>query len=163
MPVLWGQMFRMRLGTGFLVFCAVAVPWYLNLSLFDEVDDEGKGFFYRFFIHDHLNRLTAGVHTTTPGGTFTYFIEQGGYAIFPWVALLPGAFAVVSRLQLRSASQGGPPGAARRAVGGLHLLAAGLERHQVPPLRLPHPPGAGRSSSRSSSTGCGRTGPPSTR
>ncbi|WP_224365363.1 ArnT family glycosyltransferase [Hyalangium versicolor] len=105
MPVLWGQMFRMRLGTGFLVFCAVAVPWYLALSLFDGVDDEGKGFFYRFFIHDHLNRLTAGVHTTTPGGTFTYFIEQGGYAIFPWVALLPGAFAVVSRLRLRSASK----------------------------------------------------------
>ncbi|MFL5347002.1 MAG: ArnT family glycosyltransferase [Hyalangium sp.] len=105
MPVLWGQMFRMRLGTGFLVFCAVAVPWYLTLSLFDGVDDEGKGFFYRFFIHDHLNRLTAGVHTTTPGGTFIYFIEQGGYAIFPWVALLPGAFAAVSRLRLRSASK----------------------------------------------------------
>lgn len=105
MPVLWGQLFRMRLGTGFLVFCVVAVPWYLTLSLFPEVDDEGKGFFYRFFIHDHLNRLTAGVHTTTPGGTFIYFIEQGGYAIFPWVALLPGAFAVVSRLRLRSASK----------------------------------------------------------
>lgn len=105
MPVLWGQMFRMRLGTGFLVFCLVAVPWYLTLSLFDGVDDEGKGFFYRFFIHDHLNRLTAGVHTTTPGGSFIYFIEQGGYAIFPWVALLPGAFAVVSRLKLRSASK----------------------------------------------------------
>jgi len=105
MPVLWGQMFRMRLGTGFLVFCVVAVPWYLTLSLFDGVDDEGKGFFYRFFIHDHLNRLTAGVHTTTPGGSFIYFIEQGGYAIFPWVVLLPGAFAVVSRLRLRSASK----------------------------------------------------------
>jgi 4-amino-4-deoxy-L-arabinose transferase-like glycosyltransferase len=105
MPVLWGQMFRMRLGTGFIVFCMVAVPWYLTLSLFDGVDDEGKGFFYRFFIHDHLNRLTAGVHTTTPGGSFIYFIEQGGYAIFPWVALLPGAFAVVSRLKLRSASK----------------------------------------------------------
>lgn len=105
MPVLFGQMFRMRLGTGFLVFAAIAVPWYLTLSLFDGVDDEGKGFFYRFFIHDHLNRLTEGVHTTTPGGSFTYFIEQGGYAIFPWVALLPGAFAVVARLRLRSKSK----------------------------------------------------------
>jgi 4-amino-4-deoxy-L-arabinose transferase-like glycosyltransferase len=105
MPLLWGQMFRMRLGTGFIVFCLVAVPWYLTLSLFEGVDDEGKGFFYRFFIHDHLNRLTAGVHTTTPGGSFIYFIEQGGYAIFPWVALLPGAFAVVARLKLRSPSK----------------------------------------------------------
>ncbi|MCP3135983.1 ArnT family glycosyltransferase [Pyxidicoccus xibeiensis] len=102
MPVLWGQMFRMHLGTGILVFFAVAAPWYVTLSLFESVDDEGKLFWYRFFVHDHLNRLTAGVYTTTPGGTFIYFIEQGGYAIFPWVALLPGAFAVVARLKLRS-------------------------------------------------------------
>ncbi|WP_141618731.1 glycosyltransferase family 39 protein [Myxococcus sp. AB036A] len=102
MPVLWGQMFKMHLGTGILVFFAVAGPWYLTLSLFGSVDDEGKLFWYRFFVHDHLNRLTAGVHTTTPGGTFIYFIEQGGFAIFPWVALLPGAFAVVARLKLRS-------------------------------------------------------------
>ena len=102
MPVLWAQMYKMKLGTGILVFCAVAVPWYLTLSLFDGVDDEGKLFWYRFFIHDHLNRLSAGVHTTTPGGTFIYFIEQGGFAIFPWVALVPGAFALVSRLRPRS-------------------------------------------------------------
>ncbi|WP_095989904.1 ArnT family glycosyltransferase [Cystobacter fuscus] len=102
MPVLWAQMYTMKLGTGILVFCAVAVPWYLVLCLFDGVDDESKLFWYRFFIHDHLNRLSAGVHTTTPGGTFVYFIEQGGFAIFPWVALVPGAFAVVSRLRPRS-------------------------------------------------------------
>ncbi len=102
MPVLWAQMYKMKLGTGILVFCAVAVPWYLTLSLFQGVDDEGKLFWYRFFVHDHLNRLSAGVHTTTPGGTFIYFIEQGGFGIFPWVALLPGAFAVVSRLKPRS-------------------------------------------------------------
>ena len=102
MPVLWAQMYRMKLGTGILVFCAVAVPWYLTLSLFEGVDDESKLFWYRFFVHDHFNRLSAGVHTTTPGGTFIYFIEQGGFAIFPWVALVPGACAVVSRLRLRS-------------------------------------------------------------
>lgn len=105
MPVLWGQMYKMKLGTGILVFCAVAVPWYLVLSLFDGVDDESKLFWYRFFIHDHLNRLSAGVHTTTPGGTFIYFIEQGGFGIFPWVALVPGAFALVSRLRPRSSAK----------------------------------------------------------
>jgi 4-amino-4-deoxy-L-arabinose transferase-like glycosyltransferase len=102
MPVLWAQMYKMKLGTGVLVFFAVAVPWYLVMCLFDGVDDESKLFWYRFFIHDHLNRLSAGVHTTTPGGSFVYFIEQGGFAIFPWVALVPGAFAVVSRLRMRS-------------------------------------------------------------
>ena len=102
MPVVWAQLYKMKLGTGILVFAAVAVPWYLVLCLFDGVDDEGKLFWYRFFIHDHLNRLSAGVHTTTPGGSFVYFIEQGGFAIFPWVALVPGAFALVTRLRPRS-------------------------------------------------------------
>ena len=101
MPVLFAEMFRMRLLTGIAVFFAVAGPWYVVMSLFPAVDNEGKTFFYRFFIHDHFNRLFEGVHTTTPGGTFIYFIEQGGYAIFPWVALLPGALAMVSPLRLR--------------------------------------------------------------
>lgn len=101
MPTLFAEMARMRLLTGIGVFLAVAGPWFVVMSLFPEVDNEGKTFFVRFFIHDHLNRLLEGVHTTTPGGTFIYFIEQGGYAIFPWVALLPGALALVSPLRLR--------------------------------------------------------------
>lgn len=101
MPVLFAEMSRMRLLTGIGVFLAVAGPWYAVMSAFPDLDNEGKTFFYRFFIHDHLNRLVEGVHTTTPGGTFIYFIEQGGYAIFPWVALLPGALALVSPLRLR--------------------------------------------------------------
>lgn len=102
MPVLWAQFFNMRLLTGALVWGAIALPWYTRMFLFEGVDDESKLFWYRFLIHDHLNRLGAGVHTTTPGGSFTYFIEQGGYAIFPWVALLPAAMVVVTRLRLSS-------------------------------------------------------------
>ncbi|HEY1418988.1 MAG TPA: glycosyltransferase family 39 protein, partial [Myxococcaceae bacterium] len=101
MPVLFAEMARMRLLTGIGVFFGVAGPWFVVMSLFPAVDNEGKTFFYRFFIHDHLNRLFEGVHTTTPGGSFIYFIEQGGYAIFPWVALLPGALAMVSPMRLR--------------------------------------------------------------
>ncbi len=101
-PVLWRQLFAMKLGTGILVFLAIAAPWYAVMFAFPGLDDEGKQFWWRFLIQDHLNRLAVGVHTTTPGGTFTYFIEQGGYAIFPWVGLLPGALAVISRLRFRS-------------------------------------------------------------
>ena len=101
MPALFAEMFRMRLLTGIVVFFAVAGPWYAVMCAFPEVDNEGKTFFYRFFIHDHLNRLLEGVHTTTPGGSFVYFIEQGGFALFPWVALLPGALATVSPMRLR--------------------------------------------------------------
>jgi 4-amino-4-deoxy-L-arabinose transferase-like glycosyltransferase len=101
MPALFAEMSRMRLLTGIAVFLAVAGPWYAVMCVFPDVDNEGKTFFYRFFIHDHLNRLFEGVHTTTPGGSFVYFIEQGGYALFPWVVLLPGALMVVSPMRLR--------------------------------------------------------------
>ncbi len=91
-----------RLPLGPLVFLAIAAPWYVVMSLFRGVDDEGKTFAYRFWIHDHLKRLGEGVHTTTPGGTFDYFIEQLGYGLFPWVAALPGALAELCRVRARS-------------------------------------------------------------
>lgn len=93
--------YDMRLGTGLLVFLAVCLPWYYEMFTFWRVDDESKLFWFRFIIHDHFARLGSGVHTTTPGGDFTYFILQGGYAMFPWVILIPGAFAVAGRLKVR--------------------------------------------------------------
>jgi len=47
-------------------------------------------FITRFFIHDHIKRLSVGVHGDT--GTFQYFVKQFGYAAFPWGVLLPCAF-----------------------------------------------------------------------
>jgi 4-amino-4-deoxy-L-arabinose transferase-like glycosyltransferase len=74
-----------------------AGPWYWVMVRFEGRDDEGKTFVERFFIADHLDRFATGVHTTTPGGTFTYFLEQGAWAIFPWVVLVPVALhALVS-------------------------------------------------------------------
>ena len=72
-----------------LLTLIIAAPWYVAMSLFTERDDEGRRFVERFFGYDHLDRLVSGVHTTTPGGTFTYFLEQGAFAIAPWVVLLP--------------------------------------------------------------------------
>src|SRR5215467_8114697 len=105
MPALWDQFFKMRLGSGLLVFAAVALPWYVAMLLTaDGVDGEGKTFLARL-IHDNFNRLAVGVHTTTPGGTFIYFIEQGGLGTFPWVALIPGALAGAARFRPRSGSR----------------------------------------------------------
>ena len=104
MPALWRQFYKMRLGTGLLVFAAVALPWYTAMILTaNGVDEESKTFLGRL-IHDNFNRLTMGVHTTTPGGTFIYYIEQAGYAVFPWVAVLPGALGLAGRLRFRSSS-----------------------------------------------------------
>jgi 4-amino-4-deoxy-L-arabinose transferase-like glycosyltransferase len=91
----WHRLRRLRLLTGTLVVLAIAAPWYLTMFAFPGRDDEGQTFFERFIIHDHFKRLLTGVHTTTPGGTFTYFIEQLGFDVFPWVFALPGALGTV--------------------------------------------------------------------
>ncbi|MBX7097822.1 MAG: glycosyltransferase family 39 protein, partial [Myxococcaceae bacterium] len=101
MPVLWGKFYEMRFASGVALFFVMTLPWFHRMFAFESVDEEGKLFWFRFLIHDHFARLTSGVHTTTPGGDFTYFIQQGGYAIYPWVVLLPGAAAVVARLKMR--------------------------------------------------------------
>lgn len=112
-PGIFAIAYDMRLGTGILLFLAVCLPWYYEMFTFWRVDDESKIFWFRFIIHDHFARLGSGVHTTTPGGDFTYFILQGGYAMFPWVAIIPGAFAVAARLKIRGPS----------AAEGLGLIA----------------------------------------
>jgi 4-amino-4-deoxy-L-arabinose transferase-like glycosyltransferase len=91
----WHRLRRLRLFTGTLVVLAIAAPWYLTMFAFPGRDDEGQTFFERFILHDHFKRLLTGVHTTTPGGTFTYFVEQIGFDVFPWVFALPGALGTV--------------------------------------------------------------------
>ena len=87
---------------GPLVFLAIAGPWYAALTAFAGRDDEGHTFAYRFWVHDHFRRLVTGVHTTTPGGTFDYYLEQVGYGTFPWVAALPGALGELLAARPRS-------------------------------------------------------------
>ena len=107
----WGRLPRLRLvervgplwlPLGPLVFLAIAGPWFAVMTAFRGRDDEGSTFAYRFWIHDHAKRLATGVHTTTPGGTFEYFLEQLGYGTFPWVAALPGALGELLRARPRS-------------------------------------------------------------
>jgi 4-amino-4-deoxy-L-arabinose transferase-like glycosyltransferase len=98
----WHRLRRLRLLTGALIVLAIAAPWYFTMFVFPGKDDEGKSFFERFIVHDHFKRLVLGVYTTTPGGTFAYFIEQLGFDCFPWVFAFPGALGTVfSRRTLR--------------------------------------------------------------
>jgi hypothetical protein len=97
----WHRLKRLRLGMGTLIVLAICGPWYGTMFGFDGRDDEGKTFFERFIIHDHFKRLAIGVHTTTPGGTFTYFIEQIGFDTFPWAFAFPGAASVLARVRVR--------------------------------------------------------------
>jgi 4-amino-4-deoxy-L-arabinose transferase-like glycosyltransferase len=97
----WHRLRRLHIAAGSLIVLAICAPWYGTMFAFDGRDDEGKTFFERFIIHDHFKRLALGVHTTTPGGTFTYFVEQIGFDCFPWVFAFPGAAAVLARVRLR--------------------------------------------------------------
>jgi 4-amino-4-deoxy-L-arabinose transferase-like glycosyltransferase len=97
----WHRLRRLRLLTGVLIVLAICAPWYGHMFGFEGRDDEGKSFFERFIIHDHFKRMFLGVHTTTPGGTFIYFIEQLGFECFPWVFAFPGAIARMARARAR--------------------------------------------------------------
>ena len=97
----WHRLRRLHLAAGSLIVLAICAPWYGTMFAFDGRDDEGKTFFERFIIHDHFKRLALGVHTTTPGGTFVYYIEQVGFDCFPWVFAFPGAATVLARVRLR--------------------------------------------------------------
>jgi 4-amino-4-deoxy-L-arabinose transferase-like glycosyltransferase len=83
----WSLLFtgQLRVALGSLALLSLSLPWFIAMYV-----RHGPGFTDRLVIHDHINRLTAGVHGDT--GTVQYFIQQFGYGTFPWIALLPLAF-----------------------------------------------------------------------
>ncbi len=78
---------ELRIAPGALIVVAVSLPWFLAMYV-----RHGSGFTNRLLIHDHINRLAAGVHGDK--GTIEYFLTQIGYSTFPWVALIPAALLV---------------------------------------------------------------------
>jgi 4-amino-4-deoxy-L-arabinose transferase-like glycosyltransferase len=90
---------RVELFRGILVFACVALPWYVALLS----GPEGSGFYARFFVHDHFNRLGQGVHQID-SGTFEHFLKWLGYGMWPWVAFMPLALLGFARYRLRDGS-----------------------------------------------------------
>ncbi|MGF1511302.1 MAG: ArnT family glycosyltransferase [Myxococcota bacterium] len=85
----FGLLLRSGLWWGVPLFLMLASPWYVAMSLFTGRDDEGLTFVARFWIHDNLNRVGAGVHGDRGG--LGYHLEQLAYGMFPWSALVPAA------------------------------------------------------------------------
>ena len=77
----------LRVGTGIILSIAVALPWYLAMFV-----RHGPAFLNRLLVHDHINRLAAGVHGDK--GAIDYFLGQISFGTFPWVALIPLALVV---------------------------------------------------------------------
>lgn len=81
---------KLRVGAGILTVITVGLPWYVAMYI-----RHGPPFTDRLLIHDHINRLTAGVHMDeSRAGSIGYFVEQMGYGLFPWIALAPIALAL---------------------------------------------------------------------
>ena len=78
---------HLRVAAGALTVAVVSLPWYVAMYI-----RHGPAFTDRLLIHDHINRLASGVHGDT--GSAEYFIEQLGYGMFPWVALVPAALVI---------------------------------------------------------------------
>lgn len=95
---------RLRVGMGAGIVAGLGLPWFVAM-----VVRHGAPFLDRLLVHDHLKRLGTGVHGDK--GSIAYFLEQLGYATFPWggLALTAGVLALVWALR-------GADGLGRRVV-----------------------------------------------
>ncbi len=84
------KVFRvLDLGRGVPLFFVTVMPWYVAMFC-----RHGMPYYQRFFIHDHFNRVGAGVHQIDTG-TFEYFVEWLGYGLWPWSAFAPLALVAL--------------------------------------------------------------------
>lgn len=94
----WRAIKRLEVLRGTLMMCLVMLPWYLGMFA-----KHGNAFYNRFLVHDHFNRLGAGVHQLD-SGSFEHFIKWLAIGTFPWVAFAPLVIWGIARLRLRDAS-----------------------------------------------------------
>jgi 4-amino-4-deoxy-L-arabinose transferase-like glycosyltransferase len=90
---------RLEVARGLFLFFLATLPWYVAMAArhggaqLDANSPAGfrlTGFLHEFFVQHHFDRLGGGVHGDT-GTTFEYFVRWGAYALWPLVALVPGA------------------------------------------------------------------------
>lgn len=82
----WRLLKKVDLHIGIPVFIAVCFPWYAAMLI-----RHTKGFWTRFFVHDHFKRFSGGVHQIDTG-SFEHFARWIGYGLFPWFAFVPATF-----------------------------------------------------------------------
>ena len=86
----WRRMRRAQLVpavvVSLLACVVVAAPWHHAMII-----RHGWAFWNELFGDNHWRRMVLGRHGDR--GTFDYFMRELGYAVWPWVALAPGALA----------------------------------------------------------------------
>ena len=76
----WRIWLRLHLGSGLLVFFAIATPWFALVSI------KNPEFPHFFFIHEHFQRFTSKIHHRA--GPLYYFIPILLLGMVPWCGLL---------------------------------------------------------------------------
>ncbi len=137
----WGRLRRMRVISGGILALAIAAPWYVYMTIASiskrMLDDEGKTFFERFFLHDHLYRLFEGVHGDR--GTFVYFVKQLGLGTHPWFPfMLWGGVRSAQRLDGPRSELRGLDRAARIELFVLLWAMAGLALYSLSVTKFHH-------------------------
>jgi|GEM_PF-333505 len=93
--VQWRMLAKVELIRGITVVMLVSLPWYVAMFV-----KHGNAFYQRFFVHDHFNRLGAGVHQID-SGNFEHFIKWLGIGMFPWAIFVPFALVWMFRLNTK--------------------------------------------------------------
>src|SRR4029079_8576416 len=109
----WKRLNRAQLGFAILIAfitCAVvAIPWHHAMLV-----RHGRPFWDELYGDNHWRRLVVGRHGDR--GTFEYFVRELGYAVLPWIALVPAAIAsaVMRRVRRDGVGPGADAATARR-------------------------------------------------
>jgi len=91
----WREVPQMALGPGLVAFALLVGPWWIAMLV-----RHGSAFTDELIFHDIYNRAFDHVHDTNTGfdTSVVYYIEQLGYGLFPWIALVPlGLFLCFGR------------------------------------------------------------------
>ncbi|NDI84311.1 glycosyltransferase family 39 protein [Undibacterium crateris] len=90
----WRLWTRLHFGKGLLLFFAITAPWFILIAL---KNPEHPHF---FFIHEHFDRFTSGVHKR--GGAWHYFFPLLALGIIPWLgALIQGLLSGMKKAPTR--------------------------------------------------------------
>lgn len=81
----WSLWKRMRMGSGLLIFFAVAAPWFIVVCI------KNPEFFQFFFIHEHFDRFLTKAHSRA--GPPWYFVPILLAGMLPWTLLMFDACA----------------------------------------------------------------------
>ncbi len=97
----WGELRRMHLLEGIVVFALIAVPWHVAAARASLADAQGRGFSWFYFWHEHVLRyVDKGTSDRAQPFWFFFLIMPGGF--FPWVVFLPQAIARAAQGGLRA-------------------------------------------------------------